>query len=459
MPPSIRGIHSSKNDETMNPATQPTPEPPRGGRRQPMRAALGAFVGTAIEWYDFYIFATAASLVFATLFFPQGDPFLATLSALGTFAVGFFARPVGAVIFGSIGDRLGRKRGLVITLLMMGGSTFAIGLLPTYESIGLVAPLMLVLLRIFQGIAVGGEWGGAVLLAGEHGDAKRKTFSASFAQLGSPAGMILSILAFRAVSSLDTAQLMAWGWRLPFLASALLMIVGMLIRHGVDETPDFAKASSRARLQRAPALEVVRSMPRLLLLVAGANAIGIAAVYFLVVFMITYTTHYLSVPRTVILDCLFWSTVLQLCIQPLGAWIADKVGVGRFVLTMSCATIVTPFLLYPLVNVGTPSAILAGLCIATVFGGCFYAAIAGFSASFFPPEVRYSAISIAYQGCGAIAGGLTPLLGTVLAERFPGNWVPLALAYAGIATLSSVCIALLIRRSSRVTVPAGQALA
>lgn len=415
---------------------------------QSTRAAIGAFVGTTIEWYDFYIFATAASLVFGKLFFPSGNEFLATLGALGTFAVGFFARPLGAAMFGSLGDRAGRKNILAITLLLMGSSTVLIGLLPTYASAGVIAPVLLILLRIVQGIAVGGEWGGAVLLAAEHGDEKRKTFFASFPQLGSPAGMILSILAFRAISSLSHDDMYSWGWRVPFLASAVLMIVGLLIRHGVHETPDFEAVRTRVADRPPSAIEVVRKMPRLMLLVAGANTVGIASVYFMVVFMLTYTTQYLHIPRTVILDCIFASTVLQLFVTPIAAWMADRVGTARFVLCTSLVTCVTPFALYPLVNIGTHASIFVGLAICVVFGAGFYAAIAGFSASQFPTEYRYSAISIAYQGCGAIAGGLTPILGTILAEKFPGNWVPLAIAYSATAAISAACIGALMRRSA-----------
>jgi MFS family permease len=414
-------------------------------RRQPFKAGLGAFIGTTIEWYDFYIFATGASLLFGQIFFPPGNRFLATLGALGAFAVGFFARPLGALVFGSLGDRIGRRNVLVMTLLLMGTSTVLIGLLPTYRQAGVLAPILLVLLRVAQGIAVGGEWGGAVLIASEHSPAGRKTLFAALPQMGSPAGMILSILVFRAITALPQDALMQWGWRLPFLASAALMIVGLLIRHGVNETPEFEEARKTAPRSNA-ALRVIRQMPGRLLLAAGANTLGISAVYFGVVFMLTYTTQYLHLPRTMILDCVFVATVTQFCVSPIGAWLADRVGTGRVLLVTSLSTVVTAYVLYALVNVGTMQAILIGMCVNVVFGATFYAAISGFCASLFPTDVRYSAVSIAYQGCGAIAGGLTPLLGTVLAEWFPGNWVPLATAYAGAALISAVCVGILMIR-------------
>lgn len=212
--------------------------PSTSPRRQPRRAAAAAFVGTTIEWYDYYIFATAAALVFGQLFFPSEDRLLSTLAAFGTFAVGFFARPLGGLVFGHVGDRIGRKKSLIVTLLMMGVVTVLIGVLPTYSQAGVWAPILLILLRVVQGIAVGGEWGGAVLMAGEHAPAGRRTFFASFAQWGSPAGLILSIIAFRSVTSLPEEDLLDWGWRLPFLASALLLVVGLAIRLGVDESPN-----------------------------------------------------------------------------------------------------------------------------------------------------------------------------------------------------------------------------
>jgi len=251
---------------------------------QPRRAAAAAFIGTMIEWYDFYIYATAAALVFGALFFPSDNSLFSTMAAFGTFAVGFFARPLGGIVFGHIGDRIGRKKSLVITLLMMGVVTVGIGLLPTYAQIGAAAPVLLIVLRVIQGIAVGGEWGGAVLMAGEHAPKGRRTFFASFAQLGSPAGLILSLLAFGAVTRLPEEELMSWGWRVPFLASALLLLVGLAIRLGVNESPEFLASREQAeksrRKEQAPVLEVLRTAWRPLLLCIGANTLGIAGVYF-----------------------------------------------------------------------------------------------------------------------------------------------------------------------------------
>ncbi|QZI72550.1 MHS family MFS transporter [Pseudomonas protegens] len=417
---------------------------------QPRRAAAAAFIGTMIEWYDFYIYATAAALVFGALFFPSDDKLFSTMAAFGTFAVGFFARPLGGIIFGHIGDRIGRKKSLVITLLMMGVVTVCIGLLPTYAQIGALAPVLLVLLRIVQGIAVGGEWGGAVLMAGEHAPKGRRNFFASFAQLGSPAGLILSLLAFSAVTRLPEEALMSWGWRLPFLASALLLLVGLAIRLGVNESPEFLASREQAakslRKEQAPVMQVLRTAWRPLLLCIGANTLGIAGVYFTNTFMIAYTTQQLEIPRSLILDCLFVVAIIQFCIQPLAAWSAEKIGATRFLCLVSVLAMASPYPMFVLVSSGQAPLMILGIALAVVCMASFYAVIAGYVSGMFETRVRYTAISLAYQVCGALAGGLTPLIGTWLAHRFIGQWWPMALFYSLIAAVSLLCVLALSRR-------------
>ncbi|AIC21294.1 MULTISPECIES: MFS transporter [Pseudomonas] len=417
---------------------------------QPRRAAAAAFIGTMIEWYDFYIYATAAALVFGALFFPSDDKLFSTMAAFGTFAVGFFARPLGGIVFGHIGDRIGRKKSLVITLLMMGVVTVCIGLLPTYAQIGATAPVLLILLRIVQGIAVGGEWGGAVLMAGEHAPKGRRNFFASFAQLGSPAGLILSLLAFSAVTRLPEEDLMSWGWRLPFLASALLLVVGLAIRLGVNESPEFLASREQAhkaqRKEQAPVMEVLQSAWRPLLLCIGANTLGIAGVYFTNTFMIAYSTQQLGLPRSLILECLFVVAIIQFCIQPLAAWTAEKLGATRFLCLASLLAMASPYPMFVLVSSGQAPLIILGIALAVVCMASFYAVIAGYVSGMFETRVRYTAISLAYQVCGAVAGGLTPLIGTWLAHQFAGQWWPMALFYSLIATISLLCVLALSRR-------------
>ncbi|MBP5126786.1 MFS transporter [Pseudomonas protegens] len=420
---------------------------------QPRRAAAAAFIGTMIEWYDFYIYATAAALVFGALFFPSDDKLFSTMAAFGTFAVGFFARPLGGIIFGHIGDRIGRKKSLVITLLMMGVVTVCIGLLPTYAQIGALAPVLLILLRIVQGIAVGGEWGGAVLMAGEHAPKGRRNFFASFAQLGSPAGLILSLLAFSAVTRLTEDALMSWGWRLPFLASALLLLVGLAIRLGVNESPEFLASRELAarslRKEQAPVMEVLRTAWRPLLLCIGANTLGIAGVYFTNTFMIAYTTQQLEIPRSLILECLFVVALIQFCIQPLAAWTAEKIGATRFLCLVSLLAMASPYPMFVLVSSGQAPLMILGIALAVVCMASFYAVIAGYVSGMFETRVRYTAISLAYQVCGALAGGLTPLIGTWLAHRFIGQWWPMAVFYSLIAAVSLVCVLALSRRHAQ----------
>ncbi|MGE8640793.1 MAG: MFS transporter, partial [Achromobacter sp.] len=290
--------------------------------RQPVRAATAAFVGTTIEWYDFYIYATAAALVFGKVFFPGADPFISTMASFGTFAAGFLARPLGGVIFGHLGDRVGRKNALMATLIIMGVATVGIGLLPSYATAGLWAPALLLLLRLAQGLAVGGEWGGAVLMAGEHASQARRTFAASFAQLGSPAGLILSLLAFRLLTTLDEADFVSWGWRVPFLISAVLLAVGYFIRVGVNESPDFAQVLERQERAEIPAKEVLRTAWRTVLLCMGVCTVAIGGIYFTNTFMLSYTTQTMGLPRTLILDCLFVVAIIQFLVQPLAAWLA-----------------------------------------------------------------------------------------------------------------------------------------
>ena len=365
--------------------------------RQPVRAATAAFVGTTIEWYDFYIYATAAALVFGKVFFPTADPFVSTMASFGTFAAGFLARPLGGVIFGHLGDRVGRKNALMATLVIMGLATVGIGLLPSYATAGLWAPALLLLLRLAQGLAVGGEWGGAVLMAGEHASQRRRTFAASFAQLGSPAGLILSLLAFRLLTTLDEADFVSWGWRVPFLISAVLLLVGYFIRVGVNESPDFAQVLERQERAEIPAKEVLRTAWRTVLLCMGVCTVAIGGIYFTNTFMLSYTTQTMGLSRTLILDCLFVVAIIQFFVQPLAAWLADAIGPTRVLITAAFCSVLAPYPMFMLVSQGTPYSIIGGIAIVLVFMAAIYSAMAGYISSAFPTHVRYSGISLSYQ--------------------------------------------------------------
>ncbi|SAK55030.1 transporter protein [Caballeronia hypogeia] len=422
--------------------------------RQPGRAAFAAFVGTTIEWYDFYIYATASALVFGKLFFPQGDSFYSTLASFGTFAVGFFARPFGGLVFGHLGDRIGRKKALVATLAIMGIGTVGIGFLPTYASAGALAPVLLVLLRVAQGIAIGGEWGGAVLMAGEHAPKAKRTFLASFAQLGSPAGLILALLAFRTVGHMPKEQLMDWGWRVPFLLSAVLLIVGIFIRSGVSESPEFAAAAKREKPARLPILDVLSNAWGKVLLCLGANVIGVAGAWFCNTFMLSFTTETLGISRSLMLDCLFIVAFVHFFNQLFSGWLAQRVGAKKFLAWAAGLAMLSPYPMFILVSTGKPLAIVVGIAITVMCMSGSYAVMAGLMTDAFDVRYRYSAISLSYQSCAALAGGLTPIIGTVLAHAWPGQWWPLAVFYSALAAVSLLCLLGLQTNKSDVRSPA-----
>ncbi len=421
--------------------------------RQPVRAAAGSFLGTLIEWFDFYIYATASALIFSHVFFPGSSQLVGTLSSFATLAVGFLARPLGGIIFGHLGDRFGRKYSLILTLFLMGASTVGIGLLPSYEQAGLLAPVLLVLLRICQGVAVGGEWGGAVLLASEHAPEGKKSFYASFAQLGSPAGLILALIAFRYISAMPEADMYAWGWRVPFIGSVLLLLLAFVIRRGVHESPEFEANRPDAKVAvQSPVKVVLRESWPLVLLVMGACSIGIASAYFTNTFMIAYTTQYLGISSSTILECLSVVAIVQLINQPIAAWLADKVGAGRFLLIASGLSVLVPYVMFSLVSTQQTLMIILGISLAKIFSSAFYAVIAGYIVEIFPLHQRYSGISLAYQACGALIGGTTPMIGTLIAGQSAGAWWPLAMFYSVLALISFCCVLLLVRRKKAIAI-------
>src|SRR6202142_1198832 len=282
--------------------------------------------GTIIEWYDFLIYATAAALVFNKAFFPTFDPLAGTLAALGSYAVGFLARPLGGALFGHFGDRLGRKSMLVLTLFIMGLSTFCIGLLPTYASIGVFAPILLILLRIIQGIGLGGEWGGASLMVLEHAPADRRGFYTSFVQIGFPVGLVLASLVFALVTKLPDADFAAYGWRIPFLVSIVLLAVGTFVRSRVPETPVFEGLKARGALSANPVGEVVGQNTKIFLIAVGLKLSELSWVYMRTVFVVVYATTKLGLPKPLLLDAVLYAALLELISLPLFGWLSDKIG-------------------------------------------------------------------------------------------------------------------------------------
>lgn len=406
----------------------------------PARAALAAFVGTTIEWFDFYVYATAASLVFGTLFFPPGtDPMVGLMASFATFSVGFFARPLGGIVFGHFGDRLGRKSALVITLLMMGVATFVVGLLPTYEQAGFIAPLLLVLLRFVQGIAVGGEWGGAVLMAVEHAPENRKTFYGSFAQLGNPAGALLATGSFGIIAAWDADLLYTWGWRLPFLASIVLVLVGLFIRLKVEESPVFeAVRENDGAPAELPLREAVRTSWRPLLLGIGVLPVAVGGYYIVTTFLQAYGVQ-VGVSEQVILTGLSLAAFVEL-VATLGvSWLGDRYGTVRVVTIGLVGVIVLALPQFLVMDTGSTVLIFVMLCVMRLAMAAVYGPIARVLAQMFPPRARYTSISIAYQVAGAIFGGLSPIVCTAL-FALTGSILPVVGLLMAMAVVSILCL-------------------
>ena len=424
---------------------------PRTEDLRSLRRVVGAsFVGTAIEWYDYFIYGSAAALVFARQFFPQLSPAAGTLASFATYSVGFLARPLGGVIMGHFGDRAGRKSMLALSLVIMGLATAAIGLLPTYATAGIWAPVLLVLLRFLQGLAVGGEWGGAVLMAVEHAPPGRRGFYGSFPQMGVPGGLILANLVFLATSrGLGAERFDDWGWRLPFLASFVLVAVGLTIRLKIEESPDFAKlregkaAGGRARV---PVLEVLRTQWKAVLLAGGAfigiNTIG----YIFMAYVLSYATKRLGFSRDHVLLLSLMATVVWLVTIPWAAALSDRRGRRKVLLVGSVAMLLWAAVFFPLIDTGATPAVLAALVVMAVAMGLVYGPQAALFAELFAVRLRYSGVSLGYQIGAVLGGGIAPTVATALIATGHGSW-PITVYLTSVAALSLGCLIVLTRNA------------
>ncbi|MGO8995416.1 MAG: MFS transporter [Polyangiaceae bacterium] len=407
--------------------------------------AIASFVGTAIEWYDFFLYGTAAALVFNKLFFPRFDPLVGTILAFATFAVGFVARPIGGVVFGHYGDRIGRKAMLSITLLIMGVATFAIGLLPTYAQIGIGAPILLVTLRLAQGFGLGGEWGGAVLMAIEHAPAGRRGFYGSWPQTGAPAGLLLSTGVFALVSRLPEASFLSWGWRVPFLVSIVLVGVGTFIRVRLAESPAFARIKSEKTEARLPIAEVLKHHRKSVALSMGARLAENAFFYVYTTFILAYSTERIGVTKQTVLAGVLLAAALDLVAIPCFGHLSDRFGrrpVYMFGAVFS-ALFVIPFFL--LVGTGRPELIALAIVVGVTIGhAAMYGPQASFFSELFGAKVRYSGASLGYQLASVLAGGLSPMIAAGLLHWAHGAWWAIAVYMVGLAlvTLTSVFLAL-----------------
>jgi metabolite-proton symporter len=404
-------------------------------------------IGTTIEWYDFFLYGSAAALVFNKLFFPSFDPFVGTLLAFATYAVGFVARPLGGIVFGHFGDRIGRKKLLMLSLVMMGLATVLIGLLPTYAAIGIWAPVGLIVLRLVQGFAVGGEWGGAVLMAAEHGDARRRGFWASWPQAGVAAGSLLSagMLAIMAAAMSD-AEFLDWGWRVPFILSAVLVSVGFYIRNRVSESPMFQAALEEAEeLPKLPAMDVIRERPLAVLLGSGLRVGENISYYILTVFSLTYLVDVAAESRELALEALLIGAAVQFFAIPLLARLSDRIGRRPVYAIGGLGLAAFIFLFFPMLASGAPEQIIAALVVGLVLHAAMYGPQAAFITELFPTRIRYSGVSIAYQLTSIFAGSLAPIIALWLYKE-SGSATPVAI-YVAIACAISGVSALLAKET------------
>src|SRR6201993_1584059 len=406
------------------------------------KAVVAATVGTTIEWYDFFIYGTAAGLIFPKLFFPHEDPVTATLAAFGTYFVGFVGRPIGAAIFGHYGDRIGRKATLIATLLLMGIATFLVAFVPTYADIGIWGAVILTVLRMIQGIGVGGEWGGSVLLAMEwsrtHGE---RGFVASWPQFGVPCGLFLANLAVLAFSSLSGDQFYAWGWRIPFALSIILVGVGLWIRLGILETPVFQQVVRDNKIERTPIAEVFRKHPKEILLSALLRMAEQAPFYIFTAFIFAYAVGTLHMSRNLILTAVLVAACVSFVTIPLSGHISDRIGRRNMYLIGAAAMGVFGFFYFGMLDTAYPSAVFIAIVLSLIPHDMMYGPQAALIAEAFTPRLRYSGASLGYQLASIIAGGPAPLIATALfATYHTGYAIAIYLALCSMITLIATAL-------------------
>ncbi|MCE1293824.1 MHS family MFS transporter [Enterobacter hormaechei] len=406
--------------------------------RKNKKVLIASLTGSSIEWFDYFLYGTAAALVFNKIFFPMVDPVIGLILSYLSFSLTFFIRPIGGVLFAHIGDRIGRKKTLVLTLSLMGGATVMIGLLPTYDMIGMCAPALLILMRIIQGMGIGGEWGGALLLAYEYAPEKRKGFFGSIPQAGVTIGMLMATFIVSLMTLFSEEDLLSWGWRIPFLLSSVLVILGLWIRKDIDETPDFQKVKKSGQVAKAPLRDTIKHHWREVLIAAGLKVVETAPFYIFSTFVVSYATTTLTYQKSQALEAVTLGALVATIMIPLMGLLSDRVGRQRMyaVSVFVLGLFIVPW--FMLLNTGT----IWGIVLATVIAfGVLWAPVTAvlgtLCSEIFSANVRYTGITLGYQLGAALAGGTAPLIATGLLAKYDGDWVPVAW-YLGVTVAISL---------------------
>jgi len=410
-------------------------------QRTPVTAAFSSLLGNTIEWYDFYIYGTATALVFNQIFFPSFDPLVGTLLAFGTFSVGAIMRPLGGMVCGHFGDKIGRKSMLVWTLILMGGATVLIGLVPSYAQIGIFAPILLILLRCVQGFAFGGEWAGAALIAVEHAPEKRQGIFGCFPQMGSPIALFLSTGTFALLAYMPKEDFLSWGWRVPFVGSALLIVVGLVFRVKLLESPSFVEAAARGEIVTAPIKTVLKNDLRNVLIGCGVVLCTTVAFYVQAIFVVSYATQTVGASRQVVLNAILIGSFFELLMLPAFALLADRIGLKSVAFFGALWTVAFSFPFFKFVDAGTPHSITLGISLAMVGISALYAVLPAYTSRLFDTRVRFTGLSLSYGIAAGLIGGLTPLLASSLYLWAKASW-PIALYLVGIGLISMIAIIL-----------------
>ena len=408
------------------------------------KVVIASLIGTTIEWYDFFLYGSAAALVFNKLFFPTADPLNGTLLAFTTYAIGFLARPLGGLVFGHFGDKLGRKKLLVLSLVLMGGATFAMGLLPTYAAIGVAAPLLLTLLRLIQGFALGGEWGGAVLIVSEHGSAERRGFWASWPQAGVPMGNLLATAVLAVLAAVQTDEaFLSWGWRVPFLLSGVLVLIGLWIRLSVSESPVFLDAQKKVEAtkvkEKPPIVAVVRDHWREVLIAMGARMAENVSYYVITAFILVYITSELGMPRSAGLNAVLIASFVHLVTIPLWGALSDRIGRRTTYLIGTVGIGVWMFVFFALLDTKSFFPMTLAVTVGLFLHGAMYGPQAAFFSELFGTKVRYSGASIGYQLASIGAGAVAPLIATALLAAYDSSF-PIVLYVLGMCVLTVIAV-------------------